>query len=122
MGQRTHDRAGAFLRTQHSSTLRRHAVDCERNADGEVAWRRGDPIIERLPNALCLPLIQPLERHGDIKGVILAEGGAFAPMRIQQAVSIEADESVDESAESGIRASFYLHSCSAGKWPAAHVF
>src|SRR5262245_21139423 len=51
------------------------------------------------PDALCLLLVEALEHHGDPDRVARPQHDLLAPMRVEEAVPIEAKGSGDELAE-----------------------
>ena len=81
----------------------RHGRDPWRRLDAEILRRTGQPVEERAPDCLRLLLVQPLEHHGDRKDVARPEGDLLAPVRIEEALAVEADDPADQPAERGVR-------------------
>ena len=52
---------------------------------------------------LRLLLVQPLEHHGDREDVVRPEGDLLAPVRIEEALAVEADDPADQPTERGVR-------------------
>jgi hypothetical protein len=71
---------------------------------------------KRAPDCLRLLLVQPLEHHGDREDVARLEGDLLAPVRIEEALAVEADDPPDQLAERGVRCRLDRHERRAEKF------
>src|SRR5262249_22309936 len=74
-----------------------------RRRDCEVSGSACDPAEEGFPDGFGLRLVEPLTRHLDIERVPGPDLYDLAPMRVVQALAVEADEPTDQLAEGRAR-------------------
>src|SRR5689334_3296220 len=71
-------------------------ADNPRPSDRIFARCALDPVEERLPHTLHLTGIEPVRKHHDLERVVVPNTRLFAPVVIEEALAIEAQELPDE--------------------------
>ena len=77
-------------------------ADQRRQHEPEIVRRGGHPTQERLPDRVCLFLVESLEFHPDIKPAAGTEGDDLAPVGVEQVLVVEAGKSGDQPSKGGI--------------------
>jgi hypothetical protein len=80
----------------------RHTCDPDGIFHRDILCGSGQPGEEGLPNLLRLLLVEPLEDHRDPEAVPRPKDHLLPPLRIEEALVVQADDTRDQGAEGRI--------------------